>query len=65
MRKEKSYKEAVTPLSRGRELDDEKSLGVATGLKVGVIACFLLILLVLMIYFTFWPMVKMITSFVA
>ena len=43
--------------------DDEKSLGVATGLKVGVVGCFIFILLILMFYFTFWPMLKMIVSF--
>ncbi len=43
-------------------MDDEKSLGVASGLNVGIFGCVLLFLLFMLLYFTFWPLLKSIVA---
>ncbi|MDP7282206.1 MAG: hypothetical protein QF475_01020 [Candidatus Undinarchaeales archaeon] len=46
-------------------MDDEKSLGPVTGLRAGLVGCLILILICLMLYYTFWPLVKIAATFVA
>jgi|TARA_B100001964_G_C13750487_1_gene387247 hypothetical protein len=44
-------------------LDEERELGPITGLRAGLAGVMVLFLILLMIYYTFWPIVKIAIGF--